>query len=158
MVVSNPAPSPSPPPGGGGGGGGDVAGAISGNHGHIAVVTAAQITAANSVNLDIRGTATHPHTVELSAAEVGMIGQQQKVSKTSSNDDGHDAHGDVQLNTIRESRELRTRECRGLSDRLLESSGSRFLVLYVSAQPSRYSRFRKSFAAALLVTRMFSPS
>ena len=85
---SNPAPSPSPPPGGGGGGG-DVAGSISGNHGHIAVVTAAQITAANSVNLDIRGTATHPHTVELSAAEVGMIGQQQKVSKTSSNDDGH---------------------------------------------------------------------
>ena len=55
---SSPSPAPTPPPGGGGGGGGnDVAGAISGNHGHTAVVTAAQITAANSVTLDIRGTA-----------------------------------------------------------------------------------------------------
>jgi hypothetical protein len=85
----SPAPSPSPPPGGGGGGATDVAGAISGNHGHTAVVTAAQITAANSVTLDIRGTATHPHTVDLSAAEVGMIGGGQTVSKTSSSDDGH---------------------------------------------------------------------
>jgi hypothetical protein len=82
---SSPAPSPSPNPNPGG----DVAGAISGNHGHTAVVTAAQITAANSVSLDIRGTADHPHTVALSAAEVGMIGNGQSVSKSSSNDDGH---------------------------------------------------------------------
>src|SRR5262245_61295161 len=54
---SSPAPSPSPPPGGGGGGGGgDVVGVVSANHGHTAVVTAAQITAANSVALDIHGT------------------------------------------------------------------------------------------------------
>jgi hypothetical protein len=87
---SSPAPSPSPPPGGGGGGGGgDVAGAVSGNHGHVAVVTAAQITAANSVTLDITGTASHPHSLELSASEVGMIGQRQTVSKVSSNDSGH---------------------------------------------------------------------
>jgi hypothetical protein len=87
---SSPAPTPSPPPGGGGGGGGgDVAGAISGNHGHTAVVTAAQITAANSVTLDIRGTADHPHSVALSAAEVGMIGSGQRVSAASTNDDGH---------------------------------------------------------------------
>jgi hypothetical protein len=86
---SSPAPSPSPPPGGGGGGGGDVAGAISGNHGHTAVVTAAQITAGNSVTLDIRGTADHPHSVALSAAEVGMIGSGQRVSAASTNDDGH---------------------------------------------------------------------
>jgi hypothetical protein len=52
-------------------------------------VTAAQITAANAVSLDIRGSATHPHTVELSAAEVGMIGNRQTVAKTSSSDDGH---------------------------------------------------------------------
>ena len=81
---SNPSPSPSPTPTPG-----DVAGTVSANHGHTAVVTAAQITAANAVTLDIRGTATHPHTVELSAAEVGMIGNRQTVSKTSSNDDGH---------------------------------------------------------------------
>lgn len=87
---SSPSPAPTPPPGGGGGGGGnDVAGAISGNHGHTAVVTAAQITAANSVTLDIRGTADHPHSLGLSAAEVGMVGSRQTVAKTSSSDDGH---------------------------------------------------------------------
>jgi hypothetical protein len=87
---SNPAPSPSPPPGGGGGGGvGDVAGSVSANHGHTAVVTGAQITAGNSVALDIHGTADHPHTVNLSAAEVGMIGNRQTVAKGSSTDDGH---------------------------------------------------------------------
>ena len=84
---SSPAPTPTPPPGGGGGG--DVAGVVSGNHGHSAVVTGAQITAANSVALDIRGTADHPHTLDLSAAEVGMIGNNQTVSKPSSSDDGH---------------------------------------------------------------------
>ena len=77
---SNPSPSPTPTPG-------DVTGTVSANHGHTAVVTAAQITAANAVSLDIRGSATHPHSVELSAAEVGMIGTQQTVSKTSSNDE-----------------------------------------------------------------------
>jgi hypothetical protein len=82
---SSPAPSPSPQPGGGG----DVVGAISANHGHTAVVTAAQITAANAVALDIRGTANHPHTLDLSADEVGRIGQRQQVAKTSSSDDGH---------------------------------------------------------------------
>ena len=81
---SNPSPSPSPTPTPG-----DVTGTVSANHGHTAVVTAAQITAANAVSLDIRGDATHPHTVELSAAEVGMIGNRQTVSKTSSSDDGH---------------------------------------------------------------------
>ena len=81
---SNPPPSPSPTPTPG-----DVAGTVSANHGHTALVTAAQITAANAVSLDIRGEATHPHIVELSAAEVGMIGTRQTVSKTSSNNSGH---------------------------------------------------------------------
>lgn len=83
---SSPAPSPSPTPNPGTG---DVAGAISGNHGHTAVVLAAQITAGNAVSLDIRGTADHPHTLALSAAEVGMIGNRQTVAKASSSDDGH---------------------------------------------------------------------
>jgi hypothetical protein len=78
----SPTPTPTPTPG-------DVAGAVSANHGHTAVVTAAQITAANAVSLDIRGSANHPHTLALSAAEVGMIGNRQTVSKTSSTDDGH---------------------------------------------------------------------
>ena len=86
---SSPAPTPPPGGGGGGGGGGDVAGTVSANHGHTAVVTAAQITAANAVNLDIHGTADHPHTLSLTAAEIGMIGSRQTVAKTSSNDNSH---------------------------------------------------------------------
>ena len=82
----SPSPSPTPPPAPSPG---DVAGAISGNHGHTAVVTAAEITAANAVTLDIRGEADHPHSVALSAAEVGQIGQRQTVSKTSSNNSSH---------------------------------------------------------------------
>ena len=82
LGAATPSPSPTPTPG-------DVAGAVSANHGHTAVVTAAQIAAANAVSLDIRGSATHPHTVELSAAEVGMIGNRQTVAKPSSSDDGH---------------------------------------------------------------------
>ena len=80
----NPSPSPSPTPTPG-----DVAGTVSANHGHTAIVTAAQITAANAVSLDIRGSATHPHSLELSAAEVEMIGNRQTVSKASSNNEGH---------------------------------------------------------------------
>lgn len=82
----SPSPSPNPPPAPTPG---DVAGAISGNHGHTAVVTAAEITAANAVTLDIRGTADHPHSLSLSAAEVGQIGQRQTVSKVSSNNSSH---------------------------------------------------------------------
>ncbi len=83
---SNPAPAPTPNPGGGGG---DVAGAISANHGHTATVTRVQITAGNEVNLDIHGTADHPHTVALSAAQVGQIGAGQRVEQTSTTDASH---------------------------------------------------------------------
>jgi hypothetical protein len=81
--------NPTPPPPSGGGSG-SVSGQISGNHGHSAVVTAAQITAANSVMLDITGTASHPHRVDLSAAEVVQIGGGQRVQKLSTNNSGHD--------------------------------------------------------------------
>jgi hypothetical protein len=67
----------------------DVVGTISANHGHTALVTGAQITAANAVSVSIRGSATHPHNVDLSAAEVEMIGNRQTVSKASSNTEGH---------------------------------------------------------------------
>ena len=67
--------SPSAPSQGGGGSStGDVNGTVSANHGHIATVTAVQITAAGAVNLDIMGTATHPHTVSLTASQVQQIG------------------------------------------------------------------------------------
>jgi hypothetical protein len=80
--------SPSTQPGGGGAR--DVSGSISANHGHVATVLAAQITAGNSVMLDIMGTADHTHRVELSAGEVSQIGSGQRVSKVSSTEQGHD--------------------------------------------------------------------
>jgi len=47
------------------------------------------LTAGNAIQLDIRGQADHPHTVDLTAAEVMSISARQPVSKTSTNDAGH---------------------------------------------------------------------
>lgn len=79
-VPSNPVPSLGP---------GDKAGSITGNHGHTAVITAAQLTAAATVGLDIRGEADHPHSVELTSAQVSQIAAGQRVSRDSSIDAGH---------------------------------------------------------------------
>ncbi len=68
-----------------------VTGAVAANHGHSAVITAAQLTAADTISLDIQGTATHPHTVELTATEVQQIDDGARVSKDSSVGD-FDAH------------------------------------------------------------------
>jgi hypothetical protein len=68
---------------------GDKAGLVGTNHGHIAVITAAQLTSAAAISLDIRGQSDHPHTVVLSAAEVTAIAGNQRMSKESSTDDGH---------------------------------------------------------------------
>jgi hypothetical protein len=80
--TSNPTPTPTPAAG-------DKAGTISGNHGHTAVITAARLTAGSEFTLDIQGQATHPHSVEISAAEVTQISQGARVSKASSTNDGH---------------------------------------------------------------------
>jgi hypothetical protein len=68
---------------------GDKAGSISANHGHTAVITAAQLAGPAAVSIDIRGQSDHPHTVVLSSAEVASIAASQRVSKESSTDDGH---------------------------------------------------------------------
>jgi hypothetical protein len=81
---STPAPTPTPSAGNT-----DKVGGISGNHGHSAVITGGQITAAGALALDIRGTASHPHTVQLTSAEIVAIGGGQTRSKESSSDDGH---------------------------------------------------------------------
>lgn len=75
-------PSPQPPQG-------DVMGTVSENHGHIAEIEAAEITAGGDLSLDIRGDADHPHTVDLTAAEVSQIGDGQRVSKMSSTNVAH---------------------------------------------------------------------
>lgn len=85
----SPAPAPSPNPNPNPGPGGGATGAISGNHGHTASITAAELTAGSAIRLTITGTATHPHTVDLSGAEVMQIAARQQVSKTSSTDDAH---------------------------------------------------------------------
>ena len=71
-------PTGSTPPAGGG-----VNGGVSANHGYTAFVTDAQISAGNDVALDISGSAGHPHTVNLTGAEVTQIGNGQRVAKTS---------------------------------------------------------------------------
>ena len=67
----------------------DEVGSVSANHGHSAVITEAQLQAGNAISLNIRGNAPHPHTVDLSATELQQISAGQRVSKVSSNDDGH---------------------------------------------------------------------
>jgi len=82
---SGPAPTPTPAPAAG-----DKVGSISANHGHTAVVVSAQLTAGGAIGLDIRGSADHPHTVELSAADIAAIAANQRVSRSSTNNSGHD--------------------------------------------------------------------
>jgi hypothetical protein len=90
--------------GGGGGGGGDdgygpttgsptttlaaapsgsKSGTITGNHGHTAVITAAQLSAGGAVSLDIAGTAGHSHLVDLPAKAVVEVKDGRKVEKMS---------------------------------------------------------------------------
>lgn len=64
-------------------------GRVSDNHGHVAVVTSAQLAAGGAVTLDIQGSATHSHSVTLSATEVVQVRDGVRVVKTSTTGDGH---------------------------------------------------------------------
>jgi hypothetical protein len=75
------APSPTPPA--------SVTGSISGNHGHEVTISGAQITTGGALSLDIRGQATHPHTVQVSSAQLQTIAARQQVAIVSSTDNGH---------------------------------------------------------------------
>ena len=68
---------------------GDKVGVISANHGHTATVTGAQLTAGGAVKLDIRGSSDHPHTLELTAADIASIAAGNKVTRESTTDSGH---------------------------------------------------------------------
>jgi hypothetical protein len=81
--TASPAPSPAPAAAV------DVNGAISANHGHVAVVTSAQITAANALSLNIQGSATHPHSVDLTQTELASLRSRQTVTKDSTNVNNH---------------------------------------------------------------------
>jgi hypothetical protein len=67
----------------------DVNGSVSANHGHIAVIKTADITAGNAIALDIQGTATHPHTVQISQADLASLKNKQAVSRDSTNNNDH---------------------------------------------------------------------
>jgi hypothetical protein len=80
------APSTTPNPGTSG----DVNGNVSANHGHEAVIKAAQITAGIAiVALDIRGTATHTHTLSISQADLVSLKNRETVTSNSTTDSGH---------------------------------------------------------------------
>ena len=76
---STPAPAPTPPSA-------DINGNISDNHGHIAPILGAQISAGNAFSLDIRGTAAHPHTVQLTQGDLQTLVNRRPVTKDSSSD------------------------------------------------------------------------
>jgi len=76
-----PAPTPTPIA--------DKAGEFLANHGHTAVITAAVFVTGGAVRLNIRGTANHPHTLELTAEEMAAIAANLRVGKESTEEKGH---------------------------------------------------------------------
>lgn len=64
-------------------------GLITGNHGHVAVLTSAEFDAAGGAMLDIQGQADHPHMLELTEAELDAIENGRTVSKSSTTGQGH---------------------------------------------------------------------
>jgi len=82
-MPSSSAPSPS------GGSASDESGTISNNHGHVAMVTGAQLVAGNAVQLDIRGSADHTHTVTLPIEALKAIQGGQPVATDSTSVSSH---------------------------------------------------------------------
>ncbi len=90
---SAPAPTPTPSAG-------DAQGVISANHGqpHIAVITAAQLSAGVGLSLDITGDAFHSHTLTLTGTQVNQIAGGKRVAERSSKDphsDGMTPHSHI---------------------------------------------------------------
>lgn len=73
-------------------GSGNAQGSISNvaNHGHTAVVLKAQLDAGGALTLDIKGSADHTHTLELTAEEMTLLKARKHVMKdTSATDHKH---------------------------------------------------------------------
>ena len=68
---------------------GDAVGQIANNHGHSAVLTKAQLDAGQAVVLDIQGTATHTHSLSLTAAQVTGVNNGSQEAQESSVAAGH---------------------------------------------------------------------
>lgn len=65
----------------------NVVGEVSANHGHIAVITGAQVNAGGGVDLNIQGSATHSHIVSVSAAQIASLKSGGRVSTESTTGD-----------------------------------------------------------------------
>jgi hypothetical protein len=68
----------------------DEVGTISANHGHTAVIEGAKIAAGGAIQLDITGSAGHPHMVSLPAEAMSDIKAGKAVELKSTTNDGHD--------------------------------------------------------------------
>jgi len=64
----------------------DVNAAISANHNHAGVITAAQITAGSALTLNIQGTAAHAHTVSITQGDLTSLKNHQGITRESSTD------------------------------------------------------------------------
>ncbi len=82
----NPTPTPTPTPTPSAG---DKSGQISANHGHVATIHAADLTAGVGLNMSIRGSATHNHDISLTGPQVVSIRDGSRVQVVSTTDDGH---------------------------------------------------------------------
>lgn len=58
-------------------------GTVNSNHGHEVVISSAQQMAGGAVTLNIQGTSSHDHVLELTAAEVVAIRSGTRVAKDS---------------------------------------------------------------------------
>jgi len=69
----------------------EAAATISANHGHtVAAITGAQMTAgAAIVDLNIMGSATHPHTISVSQNDLTSLRNRQAITVNSTTNDGH---------------------------------------------------------------------
>jgi len=86
---SSPSSPSAPSAGTGAGSSSDKSGTISSNHGHLAVVTGAQLVVGNAVQLDIRGSADHTHMVTLTAAAIQAIQAGRPAVTDSTSSTGH---------------------------------------------------------------------
>jgi hypothetical protein len=86
---SSPSSPSAPSAGTGAGNSSDKSGTISSNHGHLAVVTGAQLVVGSAVQLDIRGSADHTHMVTLTVAAIQAIQAGRPAVTDSTSSTGH---------------------------------------------------------------------
>jgi hypothetical protein len=64
-------------------------GVVANNHGHVASVSGAEVSAGRGVTLDLRGTADHTHSLELTNDDVVRLQTRLRVERDSSANNNH---------------------------------------------------------------------